>query len=174
MIMPMEWDYVSELRPPTGLLLIPYVIYEHEEPWLMTSTGEISRLVQGALGQALVIILSSSYSPPWKSEISHLVANREDLGEGNDGFCLRNISFILVEFLTCRKILRRGAFGFTSLPKEGVLRISIALISPSPLQCLNPRTLGPTVCTVTPANFGPNSMYTNYYTTKTTKRNIND
>jgi hypothetical protein len=33
MIMPMGRDYVSELRPPTGLLFIPQVIYEHGEPW---------------------------------------------------------------------------------------------------------------------------------------------
>jgi hypothetical protein len=30
------WDYVSELRPPTGLLVIPQVIYELGEPlWLV-------------------------------------------------------------------------------------------------------------------------------------------
>jgi hypothetical protein len=29
--MSMEWDYVSELRPPTSLLFIPQVIYEHGE-----------------------------------------------------------------------------------------------------------------------------------------------
>jgi hypothetical protein len=34
MIMAIGRDYVSELRPPTGLLLIPQVIYEHEEPQL--------------------------------------------------------------------------------------------------------------------------------------------
>jgi hypothetical protein len=33
--------------------------------------------------------------------------------------------------LTCRKILRHGADGFTSLPKEVVLRIFIALKYPS-------------------------------------------
>jgi len=25
--------YVYELRPPTGLLFIPQLIYEHGEPW---------------------------------------------------------------------------------------------------------------------------------------------
>jgi hypothetical protein len=30
MIMSMGWDYVSEQRPPTGLLFIVQVIYEHE------------------------------------------------------------------------------------------------------------------------------------------------
>jgi hypothetical protein len=40
-----------------------------------------------------------SQSALWQSyQQRHLVANWEDLGEGNDGFCLRNISFILVEF----------------------------------------------------------------------------
>jgi hypothetical protein len=27
------WDYVSDLRPPTGLLFIPQVIFEQGEPW---------------------------------------------------------------------------------------------------------------------------------------------
>jgi hypothetical protein len=68
----------------------------------MMSTGENSRSVyQSALWQ--------SYQQ------SHLIAIREDLGEGNDGFCLRNIPVIPVEVLYVR---------FTSL---GVLRIVIAL-----------------------------------------------
>jgi hypothetical protein len=33
LIMSMGWDYVSELRRPTGILFIPQVIYEHGEPW---------------------------------------------------------------------------------------------------------------------------------------------
>jgi hypothetical protein len=33
MIMSMGWDYVSELRPPTGLLFIPHVTYERGQPW---------------------------------------------------------------------------------------------------------------------------------------------
>jgi hypothetical protein len=33
MITSMRWDYVCELRQPTGLLLMPQVIYEHGEPW---------------------------------------------------------------------------------------------------------------------------------------------
>jgi hypothetical protein len=32
-IMSMAWDYVSELRSPTGLLLIPQDMCEHKEPW---------------------------------------------------------------------------------------------------------------------------------------------
>jgi hypothetical protein len=30
--MSMGWDYVSELQPPSGLLFIPQMIYEHGEP----------------------------------------------------------------------------------------------------------------------------------------------
>jgi hypothetical protein len=33
MITSMRWDYVSELRLPTGQLFIPRVIYGHRKPW---------------------------------------------------------------------------------------------------------------------------------------------
>jgi hypothetical protein len=33
-IMLIKSDHVSELWPPTDLLFIPQVIYEHGEPWL--------------------------------------------------------------------------------------------------------------------------------------------
>jgi hypothetical protein len=29
--MSMEWDNVSELRPPTGLFFIPHILYENRE-----------------------------------------------------------------------------------------------------------------------------------------------
>jgi hypothetical protein len=51
--------------------------------------------------------------------------------------------------LTCRKILRNGTSGFTSHPKEGVLRIFIALKNPSTRPGLNPRPLGPVASTLT-------------------------
>jgi hypothetical protein len=52
--------------------------------------------------------------------------------------------------LTCRKILRHGTSGFTSHPKEDVLRIFIALnqTRPSPWPGLNPRPLGPVASTL--------------------------
>jgi hypothetical protein len=52
-------------------------------------------------------------------------------------------------FLTCCKILRHGTSGFTFHAKEGVLRIFIALKSPSPRSGLNPRSLGPVASTLT-------------------------
>jgi hypothetical protein len=33
MITAMGWDYVSEIRPQTGLLFIPQMIHKHAEPW---------------------------------------------------------------------------------------------------------------------------------------------
>jgi hypothetical protein len=58
-------------------------------------------------------------------------------------------SYLQVIFFTCRKILRHAVSGFTSPPKEGVLRIFIALKSPSPRRGLNLRMLGPTASTLT-------------------------
>jgi hypothetical protein len=51
-------------------------------------------------------------------------------------------------FIRC-KILRHGASGFTSLPKEGVLSFFIALKNLSPRPGLNPRTLSTVASTLT-------------------------
>jgi hypothetical protein len=40
MIMMMGWDYFSEMRPPTDVLFIPHVIYEHLEPWIGMGGGK--------------------------------------------------------------------------------------------------------------------------------------
>jgi hypothetical protein len=56
--------------------------------------------------------------------------------------------------LTCCKILQNGTSGFTSHPKEGVLRIFIALKNPSPWPGSSLRPLGPV------------AKHTNHYTTK--------
>jgi hypothetical protein len=49
----------------------------------------------------------------------------------------------------CSKMLRHEADGFTSPPKEGVLRICIALKNPLFRRGLNPRILGSVTVTVT-------------------------
>jgi hypothetical protein len=133
----MGWDYVSELWPALGQLFIPQLIDERGEPWW-------SDVDRGKL----------QIRPPecsqWTQQQSHLVANQEDLGKGNDVFGLWSILIILHKsFLTCRKILWRGASGFTSPPNEGVLRIFISLKNPSPWPGLNLQTLGPMASTVT-------------------------
>jgi hypothetical protein len=63
-------------------------------------------------------------------------------------FC-RSLSEIRHMILTCRKILRRGASGFASRSKEGVLRIFIAVKNPSPWPGVNPRLLGSVASTLT-------------------------
>jgi hypothetical protein len=49
----------------------------------------------------------------------------------------------------CGKILRHGTSGFTSHPKEGVLRIFIVLKNPSPRLGFIPWPLGPVASTLT-------------------------
>jgi hypothetical protein len=57
-------------------------------------------------------------------------------------FALQNIFVHTCKwFFTCRKILR-GISDFTSLPKQGVLRILISIKNPSPQLGLNSLTLG--------------------------------
>jgi hypothetical protein len=64
-----------------------------------------------------------------------------------------NFSYRYVKYLkgssTCLKILRHVTSGFTSHPKEGVLRIFIAFKSLSPRPGLNLRPLGPVASTLT-------------------------
>jgi hypothetical protein len=74
MIMSIRPEYVFELRLPTGLLFIPQVIYEHGEPWW----NGINR------GKLLICPPELSGNPT----SSHLVANQEELGKGNDEFSL--------------------------------------------------------------------------------------
>jgi hypothetical protein len=68
-------------------------------------------------------------------------------GRRNENFACQYLQY-LKGSLTCRKILRHGTSGFTSDPKEGVLRIFIALENSSPRSGLNPRPLGPVASTL--------------------------
>jgi hypothetical protein len=72
------------------------------------------------------------------------------MGEGNENLVYPS-PWDFKRFLTCRKILRHGTSGFTSHPKEGVLRIFIALKNPSPWPG---------------STFESNGKQTNHYTTK--------
>jgi hypothetical protein len=76
----MGLEYVSELRPPLGLLLIPQVIYKHGEPWWK----EIDRVK--------VMIRPPQFSGNPTS--SHLEGKQEDVAKEIINFALRNISFI--------------------------------------------------------------------------------
>jgi hypothetical protein len=113
------------MRPPTGLLFVPQVIKQHGRPrW-------------NDVGKGRFLIRPRELSG--NSTNSHVVAKRKKLGKGYDEFGLTKY---LCSYRTCRKILQHGADGFTSPPKEGVLRNYIALKIHRPLPDVNQRTLG--------------------------------
>jgi hypothetical protein len=86
---------------------------------------------------------------------SHLVVRQEKHSEEiTVEFYLRTISIMLVAFRNMPKIFRHGAEGFTSPPKESVLRIFIALKnSPPSAEC-------------EPPNLGSNGKHANHYITE--------
>jgi hypothetical protein len=72
------------------------------------------------------------------------------MDEGHDNLVYPS-SWDFKRSLTCCKILH-GTFGFTSYPKESVLRIFMVLKNSSPWPGSNPRPLGPvaSILTTTP------------------------
>jgi hypothetical protein len=90
------------------------VTYENGEPWW------------NDIGRGKLLIRPPQLSDYYTS--SHLGAKHEELGEENDDF--GQTKYLCSYFegsLICRKILRHGTDVFTTLLKEGVLRIFIAL-----------------------------------------------
>jgi hypothetical protein len=75
------------------------------------------------------------------------------MGEGNENF-VDTSPWYFKSSLTYRIILRHGISGYASHPKEGVLRIFIALKDPSPWPGSNPQPFS--------------GKHTNHYTTKAT------
>jgi hypothetical protein len=69
-------------------------------------------------------------------------------GRRSENFAYQYLKY-LKGSLTRRKILRHGTSGFTSHPKECVLRIFIVLKNPSHRPGLNPRPLGSVASTLT-------------------------
>jgi hypothetical protein len=107
---------------------------------MMVSTGANSLLVyQSALKATNTVWLSCQHK--------HLRASKR-MGEGNENLVYPS-PWDFKRSLTCRKILRHGTCGFTSHPKERVLRIFIALKYLSPWPGSNPRTLRPVASTLT-------------------------
>jgi hypothetical protein len=72
-------------------------------------------------------------------------------------FCLRNISIHARKVLLYAVNLRHGTDGFTSPPKEVVLRIFLTLKNPS-----TSRTLGPVVSTLTTSAQRVTQLYTGH------------
>jgi hypothetical protein len=71
------------------------------------------------------------------------------MGEIDENLALQSITFILASYFTCRKILRHGASGFPSSPKENVLRIFTSLKNPLLLTGLKLQILGTMASTLT-------------------------
>jgi hypothetical protein len=78
-------------------------------------------------------------STVWRSCHPRHLWSEWEVGEGNENLVCPSL-WDLKRSFTCRKILRHGTSGFTSHPKEGVLRILIALKNPSPLPGSQART----------------------------------
>jgi hypothetical protein len=128
------WDYVSKLQLPTSLLFISQVIYENGEPrW-----NDIDRENSWSVHQSSLAILPTSSSS--KSERTW----RRKLRIWSSKYLC---SYFVVIF-TCYKISHVTG-GFTSPPKERVLRILITLKNPLPRPGLNPRTLDPVARMIT-------------------------
>jgi hypothetical protein len=70
-----------------------------------------------------------------------------------NGWTSENFAYQYLKYLkgslTCHKMLQHGNSSFTSHPKEGVLRIFIALKNPLPHSGFNPQPLGPVASTLT-------------------------
>jgi hypothetical protein len=124
MIMSIWWDYVSEMRRPSGLLFIPRRYMRVESHGGMTLAGKTY----------------SSTRALWQSYQQSPSSKEGELGEWNN--LALQIIFVHSSkgFLTFRKILQ-GADGFTAPPKEGVLRIFIAFKNRSPWAGIEPPNL---------------------------------
>jgi hypothetical protein len=106
------------MRPPTGLFFIPWVIYEHGEPWWNNiDKGKLLIRPLELSGNSIRVETSST-----KLGVT---------GERNDEFGITKYLCSYFEDLTCCKILRHIACEFTSPLKESVLRNFIALKTPS-------------------------------------------
>jgi hypothetical protein len=99
-------DYVSELRPPVGLLFIPQVVHEHGEPWCML-TGENSPIHPPECSLAILPAEPSSKSGGSRWTECWLLSTKYFFQTGSS--------------YTCCKMLRLGVSGFTSSVKEYVL-----------------------------------------------------
>jgi hypothetical protein len=121
-------------------------------PPLFEVTKSCAFVAVGDWSAGRVSVLSILMCPPEPSG-----RQSGDLSEKWRQFGLRNI-FIAVN-------LRHGTDGFTSPPKEVVLRIFITLKNPS-TSGSNPRTLGPVASTLTtsPPRSTKSSLLGGYYT----------
>jgi hypothetical protein len=118
-----------------GPIVHPRAIYEPREPWW----NYIDRGNSWFVRQSSLATL--------QEESSSSKAGGTDNGNYEFGLTKYLCSYFQ-KILTCLKILRHGADGFTFPPKEVVLRILLPLEMCRPRAGLNPRTLGPIASTL--------------------------
>jgi hypothetical protein len=134
----MGWDWRFRTAASTGLLLITGWFTMWTMVWWHWQTLTPS-LSTTALWQPPVL----SGGPV----IRDIYGASGRVGNGNENLVYSSLRD-LKRYFTRRNILRHGISGFTSYPKESVLRIVIALKTPSPWPGSNPRPLGPVVSTL--------------------------
>jgi hypothetical protein len=138
-------DHISWVRlllwtaATNGRIIHPQVMYEHGGQWWNDYVGRGKFLIRPP-----ELAVSSISRVVWWQVGGTVESNENWVGHAKY-FC----SYMHVIFFTCHAILRHGASGFTSLPKEGVLRISVALKNPLPRLGLNPQTFCPVESTLT-------------------------
>jgi hypothetical protein len=133
-ILSVGWAYVSELRPPTGLLFIHQVMYVHGEPrWINIDKGKLP------------------IRPPELSghpTSNHLVVSQEELLK-KLWFSPFELSLSYFEgIFTCCKILRYGD-DFTSPQKKACCGFLLPLKMCRSRPCLSPLNWGPMASTLT-------------------------
>jgi hypothetical protein len=128
----MGWDWRLRTAAITGLLFISR---------MNVSVGAVVVIMMPAGSNSWLV-----YRALWQSyQQRHL----ERVGGMDEEMRISRIQYLwyVNGSFTCRKILRHGTSGFTSHPKEGVLRIFIALKNPSPRPGFNPRPVESTLTT---------------------------
>jgi hypothetical protein len=106
--------------------------------------------------RAVVIMIRLGITPDLSTRArwqSYQQRHLEGVGGMDEGVRILRIQYLwyVSGSFTCRQILRHRSSGFTSHPKENVLRDFIALKNPSPQPGLNPRPFGAVASTLTAA-----------------------
>jgi hypothetical protein len=127
-----EWDYFSE-PPPLKLYC---------DIWWYPSIENHDEMMMPAVENSWLVHQSSLAILPAQSSGRRNGRKRRD-------FTLKAFPLNSKVIFICRKILRHGASNFISHPKDGVMRIFIALQYSSPRPGLNPRPLGSSASTLT-------------------------
>jgi hypothetical protein len=129
---------VSELRPPQAYCSSPGDL--RCGPWYHDTDRLTPNLSTRALWQPPAL--------PGSPAIKDISEASGRVGKGNENL-VYPYPWDFKRSFTCCKILWHGTSGFTSHPKERVLRIFIALKNPSPWPGSNPQPLGSEASTLT-------------------------